>query len=118
MIAAHARSLGYVLVTNNTKDFTEIDGLVLDTSRVESGDKGVPHTYEEKIMPGYSAFSCSSSELGSLSGEAPAYAYLFTHAGDGDASPHGSTDTSPRAGTHAGADGGALHVHPSEFPPP
>ena len=30
MIAAHARSLGYVLVTNNTKDFTEIDGLVLD----------------------------------------------------------------------------------------
>lgn len=37
MIAAHARSLGYVLVTNNTKDFTGIDGLVLDNWR-EPGD--------------------------------------------------------------------------------
>ena len=37
MIAAHARSLGYVLVTNNTKDFTGIDGLVLDDWR-EPGD--------------------------------------------------------------------------------
>ncbi len=37
MIAAHARSLGYVLVTNNTKDFEGIDGLVLDDWR-EPGD--------------------------------------------------------------------------------
>ncbi len=37
MIAAHARSLGYVLVTDNTKDFVGIDGLLLDNWR-EPGD--------------------------------------------------------------------------------
>ena len=37
MIAAHARSRGDILVTNNTKDFRDIDGLVLEDWR-ESGD--------------------------------------------------------------------------------
>ena len=37
MIAAHARSLGYVLVTDNTKDFTDIQDLLLDNWR-EAGD--------------------------------------------------------------------------------
>ena len=39
MIAAHARSRDYILVTDNTKDFMDIDGLKLDTWR-ESGDLG------------------------------------------------------------------------------
>ena len=30
LIAAHAKSLGYTLVTNNTKEFERIDGLALD----------------------------------------------------------------------------------------
>ena len=30
LIAAHAKSLGYTLVTNNTKEFEKIDGLSLD----------------------------------------------------------------------------------------
>lgn len=30
MIAGHARSLGCILVTNNTKEFTRVDGLRLD----------------------------------------------------------------------------------------
>ena len=34
MIAAHARSRGYILVTNNTKDFIDINGLKLDDWRV------------------------------------------------------------------------------------
>ncbi|MDD6686058.1 MAG: type II toxin-antitoxin system VapC family toxin [Lachnospiraceae bacterium] len=34
MIAAHARSLGYTLVTNNTKDFICIQGLRLEDWRV------------------------------------------------------------------------------------
>lgn len=34
MIAAHARSLGYTLVTNNTKDFIHIKGLTLEDWRV------------------------------------------------------------------------------------
>lgn len=34
MIAAHARSMGYILVTNNTKDFIHIDGLQLEDWRV------------------------------------------------------------------------------------
>ena len=34
MIAAHARSRGYTLVTDNTKDFIDIDGLSLTTWRV------------------------------------------------------------------------------------
>ena len=33
MIAAHARSLGYTLVTDNTKDFIDIDGLKLENWR-------------------------------------------------------------------------------------
>ena len=37
MIAAHARSKGYTLVTDNTKDFIDIDGLKLDDWR-EAGD--------------------------------------------------------------------------------
>ena len=39
MIAAHARSLGYTLVTDNTKDFAGIEGLSLDNWR-EPGDLG------------------------------------------------------------------------------
>ena len=35
MIAAHSRSKGYVLVTDNTKDFEDIDNLVLENWRVE-----------------------------------------------------------------------------------
>ena len=30
MIAGHARSLGYILVTDNLKDFTDIDGLRIE----------------------------------------------------------------------------------------
>lgn len=37
MIAAHARSNGYTLVTDNTKDFIDIDGLKLENWR-EPGD--------------------------------------------------------------------------------
>lgn len=37
MIAGHARSLGYTLVTDNTKDFADIDGLLLENWR-EPGD--------------------------------------------------------------------------------
>ena len=37
MIAAHARSNGYTLVTDNTKDFADIEGLLLDNWR-EPGD--------------------------------------------------------------------------------
>ena len=37
MIAAHARSKGFTLVTNNTKDFFDIDNLVLD-NWMESGN--------------------------------------------------------------------------------
>ena len=37
MIAAHARPLGYVLVTDTSKDFADIDGLILDNWR-EPGD--------------------------------------------------------------------------------
>lgn len=37
MIAAHARSLGYILVTDNTKDFKDIQGLILENWR-EPGD--------------------------------------------------------------------------------
>ena len=37
MIAAHARSLGYTLVTDNTRDFADIPGLLLDNWR-EPGD--------------------------------------------------------------------------------
>lgn len=37
MIAAHARSLNYTLVTDNTKDFIDISGLSLDNWR-EPGD--------------------------------------------------------------------------------
>lgn len=37
MIAAHARSKGYVLVTDNTKDFIDIDGLLMENWR-EPGD--------------------------------------------------------------------------------
>ena len=37
MIAAHARSKGFTLVTNNTKDFIDIDNLVLD-NWMESGN--------------------------------------------------------------------------------
>lgn len=37
MIAAHARSLGYVLVTDNTKDFVDVKDLLLDNWR-EKGD--------------------------------------------------------------------------------
>ncbi len=37
MIAAHARSNGYVLVTDNTKDFIDIDGLTIENWR-EPGD--------------------------------------------------------------------------------
>ena len=33
MIAAHARSRGFVLVTDNTKDFSDIDGLLLNNWR-------------------------------------------------------------------------------------
>ena len=40
MIAAHARSLGFTLVTDNTKDFACISGLTLDNWR-EPGDLGV-----------------------------------------------------------------------------
>ena len=39
MIAAHARSLGFTLVTDNTKDFSGIAGLSLDNWR-EPGDLG------------------------------------------------------------------------------
>jgi len=34
MIAAHARSLGYTLVTNNTKDFVKIKSLSLEDWRI------------------------------------------------------------------------------------
>lgn len=37
MIAAHARSRGYTLVTDNTRDFVDIDNLQLDNWR-EPGD--------------------------------------------------------------------------------
>ena len=37
MIAAHARANGYTLVTDNTKDFIDIDGLKLENWR-EPGD--------------------------------------------------------------------------------
>lgn len=37
MIAAHARSRGYILVTDNTKDFIDIDGLNIENWR-EDGD--------------------------------------------------------------------------------
>ena len=37
MIAAHARANGYTLVTDNTKDFSDIDGLSLENWR-EPGD--------------------------------------------------------------------------------
>ncbi len=37
MIAAHARALNYTLVTDNTKDFIDIDGLILENWR-EPGD--------------------------------------------------------------------------------
>ena len=37
MIAAHARSRGYILVTDNTKDFVDIDDLKLENWR-EPGD--------------------------------------------------------------------------------
>ncbi len=33
MIAAHARSLGYVLITNNTKEFSRVDGLKIEDWR-------------------------------------------------------------------------------------
>ncbi len=39
MIAAHARSAGYILVTNNAKDFTDINNLKVEDWR-ESGDLG------------------------------------------------------------------------------
>ena len=39
MIAAHARSLGFTLVTDNIKDFAGIEGLSLDNWR-EPGDLG------------------------------------------------------------------------------
>lgn len=37
MIAAHARSNGFVLITDNTKDFIDIDGLTIENWR-EPGD--------------------------------------------------------------------------------
>ena len=37
MIAAHARANGYILVTDNTKDFIDINGLILENWR-EPGD--------------------------------------------------------------------------------
>ena len=37
MIAGHARSRGYILVTDNTKDFADIDNLKLENWR-EPGD--------------------------------------------------------------------------------
>ena len=37
MIAAHARSRGYTLIIDNTKDFVDIDNLKLDNWR-EPGD--------------------------------------------------------------------------------
>ena len=37
MIAAHARAHGYILVTDNTKDFIDIDGLTIENWR-EPGD--------------------------------------------------------------------------------
>ncbi len=30
MIAAHARSLGYILVTNNTREFSRVEGLKIE----------------------------------------------------------------------------------------
>lgn len=30
LIAAHAKSLGYTLITNNTREFERVDGLLLD----------------------------------------------------------------------------------------
>ena len=41
MIAAHARSNGFVLVTDNTKDFIDIDGLVIENWH-EPGDLAHP----------------------------------------------------------------------------
>ena len=40
MIAAHTRSLAFVLVTDNTRDFAGITGLSLDNWR-EPGDLGM-----------------------------------------------------------------------------
>ena len=40
MIAAHARSLGFTLVTDNTRDFSVIEGLTLENWR-EPGDLSV-----------------------------------------------------------------------------
>ena len=40
MIAAHARSLGFTLVTDNTKDCAGIEGLTLDNWR-KPGDLGI-----------------------------------------------------------------------------
>ena len=37
MIAGHARSLGYTLITDNLKDFADIDGLITD-NWLEPGD--------------------------------------------------------------------------------
>ena len=37
MIAGHARSLGFTLITDNKKDFEDIDGLLIDNWR-EAGD--------------------------------------------------------------------------------
>ncbi len=39
MLAAHARSLGFTLVTDNTRNFARIAGLSLDNWR-EPGDLG------------------------------------------------------------------------------
>ena len=30
MIAAHARSLGYILVTNNTREFSRVEGMLIE----------------------------------------------------------------------------------------
>jgi tRNA(fMet)-specific endonuclease VapC len=36
MIAAHARSLGCVLITNNTREFSRVEGLEYDDWKGES----------------------------------------------------------------------------------
>lgn len=41
MIGAHARSRNYTLVTDNTKDFADIDGLLIENWR-EAGDLQAP----------------------------------------------------------------------------